>query len=36
MSKSYDNKHQVVEDFFQKGLIFLKNGKTGFFCFLRM
>ena len=29
-------KQQVVQDFFQQGLIFLENGKTGFFCFLRV
>ena len=37
MNKSYHTKHQVVEDiFFQEGLIFIKKGETGFFCFLRV
>ena len=36
MSKTYPTKHQVVQDFFQNGLIILKNGETGFFCFLRV
>ena len=32
----YYIKQQVVQDFFQKGFIFLENGKTGFFSFLRV
>ena len=37
MTMSYHVKQQVVQDiFFRKFLIFLENGKTGFFCFLRV
>ena len=31
MSMSDHIKQQVVQEFCQKGLIFLENGKTGFF-----
>ena len=37
MSMFYHIKQQVVQDIFPpKGLIFLENGKTGFFSFLRV
>ena len=36
MSMSDHIKQQVYKDFCQKGLIHLKNGKTGFLCFTRV
>ena len=36
MSMSDDIKQQVLQEFCQKGLIPLENGKTGFFCFTRV
>ena len=36
MSTSYHIRQLSVREFFsQKGLIFMENGKTGFFCFLK-
>ena len=36
MSMSDHIKQQVLQEFFQKSLIPLENGKAGFFCFTRV